>query len=474
MARFACRSVHRTMNIAASGEFWLPETPGKTVRGAFRADAGEQPEVVLDDALVEDPRVSRPDTGGLVYAQGAASSVKASLPKTLQGRLEAGDCVTLIDAKNWGDPGPPFGSPRYRALYAIVGDHHTSGPEQLFSAMRFRFGDPYWLGHLQRGETAAVGGDGSTLSVEGADDGNWLLYTSAIPVTLERLEMMVQSGCLTLAELALDQDFEARDTWVRIDDGDAWLTVCGPGTNTPPKELKYRTLLPREELTLERFANWIPINDTLDGIASVAGRPIEGFLQTEALVLTALLEGLHRRLHRTFQQSKFPNASNNALDSIKKAARAAAKAKAAARNDPNLDPEQVHGAVMESVSQFATVEYVDRATDVITRVSAALPELIESVSINDLAVHLKNSRNEMAHQLLLDDEKEPLAARQLRWLVVTEITPWLLRGLLLLEAGIDPSVLHFHHQGSSRYPSSCANVAQFVSELGWQLPPTTG
>ena len=51
----------------------------------------------------------------------------------------------------------------------------------------------------------------------------------------------------------------------------------------PPKELKYRTLLPREELTLERFANWIPINDTLDGIARVAGRPIEGFLQTEAI-----------------------------------------------------------------------------------------------------------------------------------------------------------------------------------------------
>jgi hypothetical protein len=96
------------------------------------------------------------------------------------------------------------------------------------------------------------------------------------------------------------------------------------------------------------------------------------------------------------------------------------------------------------------------------------------VSVDDLAVHLKNSRNEMAHQLLLDNEKEPLDARQLRWLVVTELTPWLLRGLLLLEAGIEPSVLHLHRQGSSRYPSACANVAQFVSELGWQLPPTTG
>ena len=462
------------MNIAASGEFWLPETPDETVRGAFRADAGKQPEAVLDDALVQDPRVSRTSPTGLVYARGAAGGVQASLPITIQGRLDSGDCVTLVNAQNWGDPGPPFGSPDYHAHYAVVGDRHTIGPGQLFSAMRFRFGNPYWLGHLKGGETAVVGGDGSTLSVESADDGNWLLYTCAMPLTMQRLETMVQSGCLTLAELALDQDFEARDTWVRINDEDAWLTVYGPGANTPPKEFDYRTLLPREELTLERFANWIPINDTLDGIARVAGRPLEGFLQTQALLVTALLEGLHRRLHRTFKQSKFPDASNSALDSIKKAVRGAAKDKAAARNDPNLDPEQVHKAVMESVSHFATVEYVDRATDVITRVSAALPELIESVSVADLAESMKKSRNEMAHQLLLDEEKEPLSARQLRWLVVTHTTPWLLRALLLLEAGIDPSVLNFHHRGNSRYPSACANVAQFVKELGWQLPPTTG
>jgi hypothetical protein len=275
------------MNIAASGEFWLPETPNETVRGAFRADAGEQPEVVLDAALVGDPRVSRTDGGGLMYAQGAAGRVKASLPITMQGSLETGDCVTLIDAQNWGDPGPPFGTPHYRAFYAIVGDRHTGGPEELFSAMRFRFGDAYWLGHLQHGQTVSVGGDGSTLSVEGVDDGNWLLYESAAPLTQERLEMMVQSGCLTLAELALDQDFEARDTWVRINEGDDWLRVYGPGANTPPRELDYRTVLPREELTLERFANWIPINDTLDGIARVVARPIEGFLQTQALVVTA-------------------------------------------------------------------------------------------------------------------------------------------------------------------------------------------
>jgi hypothetical protein len=461
------------MNIAAGGEFWLPETPGTTVRGAFRADAGEQPEVVPDGALVADPRVSRTDGGGLMYVQGDAGGVQASLPITVQGRLDSGESVTLVKAQNWGGPGPPLGSPRYRAFYAIAGDRHTGGPEELFSSMRFRFGDPYWLGHLQGGESVSVGEDGSTLSVEGADDGNWLLYASATPLTLERLEMTVQMSCLTLAELALDQAFAARDTWVRVNDEEAWLIVHGPGANTPPKDLDYRTLLPREELTLERFGNWIPINDTLDGIGRVAGQPLEGFLETRALLVTTLLEGLHRRLPRLFQQSKFDRASASALDSIKQAARRRAKAKAAERNDPNLDPEQVHAAVMKSVSRFDDVEYIDRAVDVITKVSPARPEIIASLSVADLAEHMKKSRNEMAHQLLRE-ERESTTARHLRWLIVTHTTPWLLRGLLLLEAGVEPGVLNFHHRGHSRYLSACANVAQFVKELNSQLPPATG
>jgi len=223
------------MNIAAIGEFWLPETPDETVPGSFTANDGEQPEAVLAGALVEDPRVTRSATGGLMYARGAAGGVQASLPITMQGRLDSGDSVTLIKAQNWGDPVPPFGVPRYQAHYAIVGDRNTSGPDQVFSSMRFRFGDPYWLGHLQGSETAAVGEDGSTLSVESADDGNWLLYTPATPLTMQRLETMVESGCLTLAELALDQQFDARTHRCASTTGMPGLQSMGP-TPTRPQE----------------------------------------------------------------------------------------------------------------------------------------------------------------------------------------------------------------------------------------------
>ena len=87
--------------------------------------------------------------------------------------------------------------------------------------------------------------------------------------------------------------------------------------NTPPKEFDANTLLLREELTIERFAKWIPFNDILDGLASVVARPIKAPLQTQVLVVTPLVEGLHRRLDEAFEQSKFARASRSALQRIK-------------------------------------------------------------------------------------------------------------------------------------------------------------
>lgn len=457
------------MSIVASGHFWVPQAPNVKVSGTFTSAPGDQPTAKLAEGVVDDPRVTRSSHGGITYAQGGASSIQAFLPITLQGQLDSGEVVTLVNAHNHGGPGRPFENPYYKAFYAIVGDRLVSGPDQPFGSMRFRFGDPYWLGHLQDGEASAVDSGGSTLSVVADDDGNWLLYTPATPATLGRLESLVVLGCQTLAELVLAPEFEARDTQVRINEGDAWLTVHGPGANTPPKELEDRELLPREELTIERFAKWIPFNDTLDGLATVVARPLKGLLQTEVLVVTALVEGLHRRMTKTFEQSKFPAASGSALDRIRQAARRAAKNKA--EDEQDLDPDEVRNAVKDAVGHFDDVDYLQRADDVVTMVCNVLPEINESVA--DLPKRLRDARNEMAHQLPLDHEKEPLEVRYLRWLVVSYVTPWLLRSLLLLDIGIEPALLRDQLSANSRFFYFRANVAQFVAELGWGLTPSS-
>jgi hypothetical protein len=123
---------------------------------------------------------------------------------------------------------------------------------------------------------------------------------------------------------------------------------------------------------------------------------------------------------------------------------------------------------MDVVSHFDQVDYLERAVDVATKVCAVLPEIAESVAA--LPERITKARNELAHLLLLDEEKEPLEVRYLRWLVVASVTPWLLRGLLLLAAGIDPTVLHERHLAYDRFVLFRANVAQLVRELDWELP----
>jgi hypothetical protein len=181
------------MDIAASGEFWVPNAPDVKVRGEFTAQAGENPEATLPGARPpNDPRVNTSPMGGMTYAiGGAASSVEAFLPITIQGQLDSGDFVPLVNARNRGGPGFPFEAPHYQADYAIVGDRNVTGADQLFAGMRFRFGDPYWLGHLQTGDVSAVDSDGSTLAVDAADDGNWLLYKAAT----EFFKVDESSGC---------------------------------------------------------------------------------------------------------------------------------------------------------------------------------------------------------------------------------------------------------------------------------------
>ena len=130
----------------------MPEKPDAAVWGAFAADGGHKPEVILAAGLVNDPQViSRSRRWSRLHfiARRPCQGVSADhcLGPTRNGPLRhAAQRIELRPS------GVYFGPPHYKAHYAILGDRHVSGVDQLFSAIRFRFGDPYWLGHLREGK----------------------------------------------------------------------------------------------------------------------------------------------------------------------------------------------------------------------------------------------------------------------------------------------------------------------------------
>src|SRR6185312_15717010 len=73
------------------------------------------------------------------------------------------------------------------------------------------------------------------------------------------------------------------------------------------------TLLSHTELTVERFAKWIALNDTFDGLAWAVARRMNVPVQLQVQLLTSLVEGFHRRLTPPDEQTWFPNASRRAL-----------------------------------------------------------------------------------------------------------------------------------------------------------------
>jgi hypothetical protein len=187
----------------------------------------------------------------------------------------------------------------------------------------------------------------------------------------------------------------------------------------------------------------------------------EGTVQSQLLIGTSLVEGLHRRL--PYEQFQFPTASVGSRNRVKKAARNAAKDQAA--KEQGMEPDLVRNAVQDAVCHFEDVGYRTRAHDIIGTVTSVVPELVESVP--DLAGKLMAARNDLAHRLVLSDAKEPLADRIDRWVVISFVTPWLLRLLLLFHAGIGPDELHRACLSSGRFGFVRANVATLARDLGW-------
>jgi hypothetical protein len=451
--------------VSVGGDFWMADNPGLRVRGEFTAEVGEKPEATLTANLVDDLRVTiRKDSAGREtgFAVSAlpARSVASFLPVTLLGQLDTGELVTLLEAQNHGGAGR-F-APRYRAPAAVLGAHVTD--DQLYSAVRFRLDRPHWLGHLVDGESSVVDDDQSSLSIEASEDGNWLVYESASPITLRQIEIRVTSACLALLHLALypDANRATRETWVRIGPTEPWLTAYGPAFYAEPGDVEHQPLLTREHLTIEQFADWIALHDRLDGLPWAVARPETGAVQTRILLLTPLIEGFHRRLPG-YEQAKFPGASKSVRSEILQAARAAAGLQA---QKAGLDEERVKDAVI-----FLTeVSFQKRSEDIVAEVCSVLPEITESIT--DLPRRIKQGGNDLAHHLARKTPP-PLRARVLEWLVVSEATSWLLRCLLLLRAGFEPDALRESLFRFQRFGFYRANTAQHVRELGWDLPSRT-
>lgn len=437
-----------------NGSFWLAGSEQKA-NGSYTALAGEQPTVVLEEPIVDDPTIKKfvNSHGELEtrFSIDAKASVEAFKPILIHGTLVCGADVSLLSAQNFSGGGTP---PKYKARTAIIGAHVRNG--QLFDGLRFQLDDQYWTGHLIPGDSSTTT-DGAVIRVDHAPEGSWIVYEAASPRSLRDLEQYVALACIVLFHLAFDFRPRLREVEVRIDSG-PWLKTLSSRLHDKPKDADI-AMLPREEISVDKIAAWLDLNSKLDGLASAVVEPPSGAVQAQALVATTLIEGIHRRL--PYNQARFSNLSGKAIDRIRREARRSAARQAEAEG--STDSAEIKDVVGKCVSHFEDVDYNDRASDIVDEVFAAVPELSNLVS--DMPKLLKKARNELAHHLVERSSYEDLVDVLRYWTIASLAAPWILRFLLLLRVGVDAKVLREKALKHQRFAFVLANISEIASEL---------
>lgn len=426
-------------NPPLEGDFWATATPERRRRGELtvRAEANARLETVdlVDMRAVTMTMFENGETH-LTQSGDPNDAVADFSPITVHGVLDSGRKITLVDAMGTAK----FVHQSFLVRYVLDGAH-LDGHNQRFSAVRFQLDDPGWWTKLDSGVTSEAGPLGS-FSVSREDRLVWFVFEFNKSVTLRECDSSIILPTRTLANLATMLNFELGPTQLRVDrEGSPWVTVLSKSRasepvvfsgSRPPEIL----LTPAKVLTIERFAQWIKASADMDGLPSVvANPPTNVSIETKALTMASVAEGLHRRL---FQEAKRFQTITKAERKI--ARNAAVTAGVAAFQQAGYsDLKEVRDALTNALGHVTDVTYRSRLEDLNQEAASVVPEITVSFQDPTWAELVVKTRNLLAHQL--EDEERTMLQKIDAMTLVAWSLPWVLRIVLLLRAGIEPAVI---------------------------------
>lgn len=454
------RSETRPGQTAVGGRFWAVDTPHRARVGTLSYGAGERATLRVDLPIVDQlgVRIEHSENGETTITETSnpEHTVADFAPRTIHGEINDHEPVTLLDAHgghemflNWG-----FGQ-EFVARFLLIGSH-VSGPAQEYKSIRFRFDDWHWWRHFA-GTAEPVLTTSGTLRCYELRDAAWFEFTANTPRTLQEFDTAVQFPVQTIARLALDERVEVTETELRETPESAWLPVIS-ARSSRPIEIKRSTdrLLPRQVLTLERFARWIDVSARLDGLAAPIADPMEGVaVQASTLTYVAIAEGLHRRLYT--KTKRFPGITNSQFKAIRSTAASAGLLEFEAVGC--VDMEEAKHALDQALGFLNDVTYRNRLAELIMDARRAVPEIVGSFS--DWEQLVKTVRNNLAHQPV---SREPMSEKELdEMIAVNYSVPWVLRIVLLQQAGIDDELIGARVNDNIEFQYYLANTRAILS-----------
>lgn len=445
-------------NRLIDGEFWIAGRYDDKRPGYLKLAPQVAPTVEvlgqLTPWLRESTRGTGP-SGSSVVTYEPFDDESTNGPFVIHGVDSSGMKLTIIDAVTSHRSIFPPERHGLRGAQAIIGTHLESR-EQSFGCVRLRFEyldawrmvtiDPAWA------STASLEGGGTVALQTLASPRVWFTGQTPNRFTLRGLDRLFERPLISLFTLAIGLQCEMLDIQVKDSaSDDVWLDVFtsslhlddgSKGMSDP------RWLLQPADLDLDHVATWLNRVDQLGPLPpGVADLAREGAisLETQVLQLTTIAEGLHRAL--------FPDETKFERD-ISKRVRDAAVAAA-----DTIFPEATE-TVKSLLGFLHQPSYPMRLKRIAEVASDAVPGVTGNTDKWKSVV--TKARNDYAHRL----KNQFLESQDVdRYLMTAFSLRWLLTGLLLLQAGIAPTILAERFANYSNYQMFLEQVKEWQPEI---------
>ena len=443
------------------GQFWLQGSDFDRQAGVLRVGPDLTPSVGTVSPLIspwrEIRRTEHPD-GLITVTQGFAEE-ELTTPVTIHGLDGQGTPLTLLSATttHWERPDAAGHTHHFRGIQAVVGGH-LRGRDHLFTGFRIRLGNlDAWRPRLQQPQwTAEVPlASGGTMDVQdlpvpsSATDRSalWLTGEGLPPATLRTIGGHFIQPLFSLFTLATDRSCSPLALQVQEDSPEGpWWDVYSAALQADDGAPNLRWELPLwllqpGDLGLREIGAWLDQAGTLGPMPAVVADLAQASsisLDTQALLLATVAEGLHRCLYP---------------DEVRFDQQTAERVKATAAEAVNSIHEKAKETVRGFLSHVEEVGYGARLTGLAAVAEDVAPGITGHTSgWKNLVYKVRNLYAHRFDSSFLDDgdiDDRLTVAVSLRWLLTI---------ILLLQAGVDASVLRSRLADHEQYQRFLADA----------------
>ena len=405
--------------------------------GLLKVAPGARPYIEVNGQLTEMDRVIRRGEG--VEVRGLALPEQYTGLLTIHGQDDRGTPLTLTEAFTIGRAPR---SHRLAGVQAVVGGR-LSGRDHLFTGFRARLGHlaawrPFLLEPGWSSPREITGGGKLSVLSTGEPNEVWVAGQRVPSASLRRIGRTFLQPLLTLFTLAADHPCEFLALQVQESPGDEWWDVYSPALQPERTEelAAHNWLMQARDLDLRNVVVWLDNVERLGPLPpAVAGLGRSGTISLESEVLnaTTLAEGLHRRIYPSQTRFADENMASRARDAAVRAVAMAAK--------------EAVNAVRGLLGHLQEPGFRARLSGLAEEGESAVPGVTGATSKWREIVYA--ARNDFAHRTtgFIGDDDDAVD----RYLMVASSLRWLLQGLLLIKAGIDPSRLAQRFEYHSPY-----------------------